>query len=62
MKNLKQIAVPNYEELSVRFCFNEVIRGREDLLDYLPKVKEDALPEKEFFFGIFSTLYYDDAC
>ena len=31
------------------------------MLDYLPKVSNDSLPEFQFFWGVFSTLYYPDA-
>ena len=61
MQDLKVISVPNYEELQVRFCFNRIIHNREDMLDYLPKVSNDSLPEFQFFWGVFSTLYYPDA-
>ena len=52
--------VPSWPEMSVKNCYPLVIENCPDITDYLPDPhgKEQRLPEKEFFWTVVYTLYY----
>jgi hypothetical protein len=33
----------------------------EEMIDYLPELKKNSIIEKDFFWGVFSTLHYQEA-
>ena len=51
--------LPSYNELSVKKMWPNF---KEDSLikEYMPDLDEKELPEKEFFFGLLATLYYQE--
>lgn len=50
---------PSYKELSVAKVWPE-FKDDQHLMRYMPDLEENELPEKEFFFGILTTLYEDE--
>ena len=53
--------VPSWPELSVKQCYDTVVRNCPDILLYLPTPtgKEVRLPEREFFWTVVYSLYHD---
>jgi hypothetical protein len=61
LKNVKSLHVPNVDELSIKHCQDRVLMQFEEMKLYLPEIKKNVIIEKDFFWGVFSTLHYQEA-
>ena len=61
MKKIKAVHVPNLEELAVKNCIRRVVKHFPDMRVTIPDFSAKILPEKDFFWGVFSTLHYKTA-
>ena len=48
--------VPEYKELSIKSVWPK-FKDDKYLLQFLPDIKDDQLPEREYFYGILATVY-----
>ncbi len=56
---LRPISVPEYDELSVKNLWHEVVQDK-DFAQYFPSsITEKSLPPREFFFNILNTVQPD---
>ena len=58
---VKPLAVPQYESLSVSKSFYKVLEFYPDLEDYFPIYNNSYIPPRSFFWQVFGTLHFDDA-
>ena len=56
-KDVHPIEIPNYPEISVKNLYDDAMNDPE-VAQYLPTLKQTSnkLPERQFFFGVLSTL------
>ena len=56
MHDIKQIFVPQYEDLTADKMYAKVKRYIENFADYFPDYEESYIPPRKYFWDIFSTL------
>ena len=57
-KHIVYFEIPKYPELATKNIW-PLVKENEDLMIYFPDLKASQLPEKEFMYGILSTLRPD---
>jgi hypothetical protein len=59
-KDVHPIEIPNYPEISVKSLYDDAMNDPE-VAQYLPSKKQvsNKLPERQFFFGVLSSLRHD---
>ena len=61
MENVRLIAVPFYDSLSIRRNWKEINQLFPDIVAYFPDYDPDYMPSRKFFWEIFASLHYEDA-
>ena len=57
MEDVLQYNVPKYEELALSLVYSKALNKFPELEDYFPHYDDHYLPQREFFWGVFSTQY-----
>ena len=61
MEDVRLIAVPFYDSLSIRRNWQDVKQLYPDITRYFPDYDPGYMPSRKFFWEIFASLHYEDA-
>ena len=61
MVDVRLIAIPFYDSLSIRRNWQEIKQLYPDITRYFPDYDPEYMPSRKFFWEIFASLHYEDA-
>ena len=61
MEDVKLIAIPFYDSLSIRRNWKDIQQLYPDILHYFPNYDPEYIPSRKYFWEIFASLHHEDA-
>ena len=61
MEDVRLIAIPFYDSLSIRRNWKDIRQLYPDIINYFPDYDPEYMPSRKFFWEVFASLHYEDA-